>query len=311
MIFCIGTTPAVQRVMVFKHLEPDAVNRTADIVEGAAGKSVNVAKAAALLGDSPLVTGFLGGTRGEFLRQELDARGVHHDFIPVASQTRLCITVIDQSSGTHTELVEESAPVAARDYEAFLQIVRRRMGACQAAVVSGASPAGAPRDLYRQCVQSARAAGKLIVLDAQGDLLREALAEGPDVVKPNRRELAATVGRPLDGEAAARRAMQDLHEQGAGRVVVTAGASPTLAFDGRRFWRISSPAVQVMNPIGSGDVFTATMTWRLLKGDDLGEACRWAAAAGSANALSLMPGEFNVRDLESLAAMISAEPCSI
>ena len=290
----------MQRVMVFKHLELDAVNRTHEIVEGAAGKSVNVAKALAILGADPFVTGFLGGDRGHFLRGEIEARGVLHEFIPVPAQTRLCTTVIDASTGTHTELVEESAPVTTEDYGKFLEIVRHRMASCAAAIVSGASPAGAPKDLYLQCVQSAHEAGKLIVLDAQGAMLTEALSAGPDIVKPNRRELAATVGRPLDDEDTTMRAMRQVHDLGAKQVVVTAGHAPTLAFDGRQFWRIPAPKVAVVNPIGSGDVFTAAMTWRLVKGDDLGEACRWGVAAGSANALSLMPGEFKVRDMEAL-----------
>jgi fructose-1-phosphate kinase PfkB-like protein len=38
-----------------------------------------------------------------------------------------------------------------------------------------------------------------------------------------------------------------------------------------------------------------------LRGDDLGEACRWGAAAGAANALTPMPGELNRKDVTWLA----------
>jgi fructose-1-phosphate kinase PfkB-like protein len=56
-----------------------------------------------------------------------------------------------------------------------------------------------------------------------------------------------------------------------------------------------------VNPIGSGDAFTAGVVWRLLRGDDLGEACRWGAAAGAANALTPQPGELNRKDVTRLA----------
>jgi len=65
MILCIGTTPAAQRVMVFHRLTLDAVNRATTTLDGAAGKSVNVAKVLQALGEHPVAAGFLGGDRGE------------------------------------------------------------------------------------------------------------------------------------------------------------------------------------------------------------------------------------------------------
>jgi tagatose 6-phosphate kinase len=84
-------------------------------------------------------------------------------------------------------------------------------------------------------------------------------------------------------------------------VIVTAGREPALAFDGKIFRRIVSPRIKAVNPIGSGDAFTAGVVWRLLRGDDLGEACRWGAAAGAANALTPLPGELNRKDVNRLA----------
>src|SRR3974377_1213801 len=110
MILCIGTTPAAQRVMVFRKLTLDAVNRAATTLDGAAGKSVNVAKVLKTLGEMPVAVGFLGGDRGEELKSILAAKGIEHEFVPVAARTRQCITVVDESAGTHTELVEDSAP---------------------------------------------------------------------------------------------------------------------------------------------------------------------------------------------------------
>ena len=97
-----------------------------------------------------------------------------------------------------------------------------------------------------------------------------------------------------------KQAMHDLCERGAQRVIVTDGRQPTLAFDGREFWRIAPPRIRAVNPIGSGDAFTAGLVWRLLRGDDLGEACRWGCAAGAANALTLMTGEVRRDDVDRL-----------
>src|ERR1039457_1266035 len=135
MILCIGTTPAAQRVMVLRKLTLDAVNRAVTTLDGAAGKSVNVAKVLKALGEHPVATGFLGGDRGEELRTLLAAEGIEMDFVTVASHTRQCITLLDTAAGTYTELVEESRPVTAADYEKLMAIIRRRVTGCRAVIM--------------------------------------------------------------------------------------------------------------------------------------------------------------------------------
>ena len=306
-ILCIGTTPAAQRVMIFRKLTPDAVNRAVTTLDGAAGKAINVAKILKALGAHPVATGFLGGERGEFLRAAMAEKEIESDFVTVKAPTRQCITVIDESAGTHTELVEESRPVTRADFAKFMAVIRRRITGCRAAVMSGTIASGGPATLYYHCTRLAENAGAISVVDAQGAALTEALKAKPGLVKPNRPELAATAGRELKSEADVMRAMRELCERGAQRVIVTAGRQPALAFDGKIFRRIITPRIRVVNPIGSGDAFTAGVVWRLLRGDDLGEACRWGAAAGAANALTPQPGELNRKDVTWLAKEVRVQ----
>lgn len=307
MILCIGTTPAVQRVMIFKKLTVDVVNRAATTLDGAAGKSVNVAKVLKVLGEHPLATGFLGGDRGEFLRTALLEREIETDFVTVSTRTRQCITLIDESAGTHTELVEESRPVESADFEKLMAVVRRLVAKARAAVMSGTIVTGGPPGLYHDCTKLATDSGALSVVDARGTDLIEALKAKPGLVKPNRSELAVTLGVELKDQSGVINAMRELCQRGAQRVVATAGKEPTLAFDGQQFWRVAPPHIKALNPIGSGDAFTAGLVSRLVRGDDLGEACRWGAAAGAANALTVLPGDLKRDDVERLAREVSAE----
>ena len=310
MILCIGTTPTIQRVMVFRKLALDAVNRAVTTLDGPSGKSVNVAKVLKTLGEQPLAAGFLGGNRGELLRRALLEKGVESDFVAVSTPTRQCITVIDESACAHTELVEESQPVKPQDFGKLMAIIRRRMPESRAAVMSGTIVTGGPAKFYFDCTRLAEKAGVLSVIDAQGPPLIEALKAKPMLVKPNRSELAASVGHELKDDADVINAMRELHEQGARQVAVTAGAKPTLGFDGKDFWRIPVPQIKAVNPIGSGDAFTAGLVSRLVRGDDLGEACRWGNAAGAANALTAMPGEVNPSEVERFAQQIQVRKIS-
>ena len=243
--------------MVFQKLALDVVNRAATTLDGAAGKSINVAKVLQILGERPLATGFLGGDRGEFLRRELAAKGIAQDFVNVAARTRECVTVIDESAGTFTELVEESSSVDPGEFERLLALIQRHMPQCKAAVMSGTIARGGRAEFYAQCVQWAHKADALSVVDAQGPALMEALSAGPSVVKPNRAELAATLGRDLNDDAALISTMQDLHKRGARSVAITAGKDAVFAFNGKSSWKLRPPPVHAVNPIGSGDAFTA------------------------------------------------------
>jgi len=307
MILCIGTTPAVQRVMVFRDLALNEVNRALTTIEGASGKSINVAKVLQAMGESPLAVGFAGGDRGDFLCAALRKAGIEQDFVRVAARTRQCATVIDESAGTQTELVENSEPVQPGDFARLIEIIRRHLPNCRAMVMSGTIAPGGADDFYAQCVRMAHEVGAISVVDAQGVSLFEALRERPALVKPNRRELAKTVGHELTDDVSVMWAMRELVERGAQRVVVTAGKEPTLAFDGKAFWRIAAVPVLAVNPIGAGDSFTAGVVWRWLRGENLEEACRWGSALGAADALTLMPGEVNRADVERLVLATKAE----
>ena len=293
--------------MVFRKLVPDAVNRAVTTLDGVAGKSINVAKVLKVLGEHPFATGFLGGDRGGEIRRALEEKEIEFEFATVSPETRQCCTVIDESAGTQTELVEESRPVQSTDGDKLLSIIRQRVKNARAVVMSGTIAPGVPADFYNQCTRMAHEAGVLSVADAQGNALLQALAAKPALVKPNRPELAATLGRELKDETAVMQAMRELCERGAQRVIVTAGKEPALAFDGKKLWRIIAPRIEAANPIGSGDAFTAAVVWRLLRGDELGEACRWGSAAGAANALTLMTGEVNRADVDRLVIETKVE----
>jgi len=293
--------------MVFRKLALDDVNRAATTLDGAAGKSINVAKVLKALGENPIATGFLGGDRGALVAAALKQKGIETEFVKITPETRQCATVIDELAGTNTELIQESDAVPKEKYRQLMEVVRKWGSRCCAMVISGTLTPRAPTDFYRRCTQFASELGLLSVVDAKGPALTEALKARPGVVKPNRPELAATVGREFVGEADLMSAMRELCDRGALRVIVTSGKDPTLAFDGRQFWRIHAPKITAVNPIGSGDAFTAGLVWRLLRGADLGEACRWASATGAANALRLMAGEIRRKDVQRLATEVEVE----
>ncbi len=92
MILCVGTTPAVQRVMIFRKLALDEVNRASSTLDGVAGKSINVAKVLKSLGEEPVAVSFLGGDRGAYLREVMGF--VNQQHIPLRRQSLISAFLI-------------------------------------------------------------------------------------------------------------------------------------------------------------------------------------------------------------------------
>ncbi len=308
MILCVGTTPAVQRMMEFDRVAIDAVNRAIGVTETASGKSINVAAVTHVLGEPVLATGFLGGTSGRFIRARLEEMGIGHDFVEVAPNTRTCITVIDRRTGQATELVEEARPVEPAAYEAMLDKVRAHAPEARVAVLSGSLPPGAPENLYARCVEALSRDNIPCIVDAREEALRLAAKHGPMLVKPNRAELAATLGRAIDNDQDLREAILSLLEKGPRWAVVTMGPDGAIASDGRAFWWIRVPAVKAVSPIGSGDSFAAGLAVGIARGMDLSEASRLGAACGAANAMNALSGCVHPEQVQTLLKQIDVQP---
>ena len=293
--------------MTFARFEVDAVNRAASVRQFASGKSINVARVLNEIGHPSVATGFLGGDPGRFVRADLDRAGIAHDFIDVEPPTRLCLTLIDESARTATELIEESGPVDAANYRALLSKLAELLERATALVLSGTMPPGAPPRFYADCVSIA-VESVPVILDARGEPLDWALERRPTVVKINRAELSQTLDADVEDEDAARGAMRQMVVRGGQWVVVTAGKRPTYLTDGQRFYTAHTPPVEAVNPIGSGDAFAGGLSAGLARGQDVPESIPLAIACAAANAMTIDAGHVRREDVDRLVTQIRVEP---
>jgi tagatose 6-phosphate kinase len=301
MIIFLSTTPALQRTMIFPRLAVDAVNRATQVIEYASGKNINGARVARALGEAVVATGVLGGETGRRIAADLDTAGIARDFIDVSPPTRMCVTAVDRAAGTATELIEEAAEIADDDGDRLLNKLGDLMEEADVLVLSGKLAPGVGNAFYARCVRLAREVDVPTVLDARGEPLRLALAEHPTIIKPNRSELAETVGLDrFETDDQFKDAIRDSISGGAQWVVVTQGAKDTIVSDGRSFHAIETPRVKVVNPIGSGDSLAAGLAVGLRRGMDVLNACVLGVACGAANAMTELAGHVSREDVERL-----------
>jgi 1-phosphofructokinase family hexose kinase len=291
VIIAAGLSPAWQTVMCFEKLVPGEVNRAREVHHFASGKVLNVAVALANLGSPSQAISIVGGAQRELIDCDLSALGVSRHWVLSGSPTRTCLTLIDESSGTTTELVENASSVTSDELEQFSALFAHETESASAVVVTGSLPSGTPDNYYERLLTDVKCP---VILDARGPELLLTLKHRPWLVKPNRSELATTLGKSLDTDSDVHAAMQELVAQGAQRVLISNGAAPAWFLDGDNLYQFTPPRVaKVINPIGSGDCLAAGIAHALDQRRDPLECITFGLAAAAENVTMLTTGRFD------------------
>lgn len=295
MILTVTPNAAVDKTYRVEGFRIDVVNRPTQTHTVAGGKGINVARVYRTLGGRPLTTGFLGGNQGRIVADALEAEGIPADMVSVEGETRLCIAAIDAITGTQTEINESGPEVSEQEIGKLFDKVARLLSqeTFSFVVLSGSLPPGAPPTLYAELIDLVRSRGMAVVLDTSGEPLRIGLQARPSLVKPNRTELEAILGRSLPDRDAALQAAQDLVRNGVEMVALTLGADGALLVTARGAWFALPPPITFASAVASGDSFVAAFLWEWTHGSrpaDPASALQLATGAGAANAAEIGAG---------------------
>lgn len=294
MILAAGLTPAWQQILTFDRLIIGQVNRAQSTLWCGSGKVLNVGAALHHLGAMSLTLSPIGGAVGNLIRDDFAARGIPARWVTTSASTRVCTTLLDRSVGqldesatsTTTELVENSSPLSELELHQYVAAFAEEARAATCVVYCGSLPRQTPSNFYRRLMEHSAASA---IMDVRGSELIQCLPLRPLLVKPNREELAATVGRSLETDADVVEAMSELRQLGAEWVVVSSGPDPLLVLGPSGLTRISPPSVRVVNPIGCGDSLTAAIAMKITAGCEPLDAIRFGVEYAAKKAGSIFP----------------------
>lgn len=322
MTLAVCPNLAVDRVLATDRVRPGGTSRCHELRTQAGGKGANVARATAALGGRALVQGFAAGRRGRLILELALEEGLELETVAAEGEARVS-TVVLGDDGSVTRLYEHGPVITAADEAALAGLTAARAAAAAAgewAVITGAAPPEASPGFYAELVTAARSAGFRVLVDATGEQLAAALAARPDLVKVNLAEACTVVGAPDahcdDERQASRGGLVDegvelarrLCDAGAAGAVLTLGAAGAAGLVGGVAWQVATPPIRAVNPVGSGDCFSAGLVLALQRGESTAAALRLAAAAGAANAASPYTGHVDPALVAELAGGAAAGP---
>ena len=298
MISALSLNPSIDRTLVVEDFTVGGLNRVKSQKDVAAGKGVNVALAAAVLGEDAECIGFMYREGGSAFEQRLHENGVRSDFVWCEGAVRVNVKVFDAKKGEITELNQSGSAVNAGLLEKMNALVRDHAAQADYMILSGSMPPACPADYYKTLAEIADREGCRIMLDADGDRLKEGIKAKPFLIKPNRYELELLTGRTLDTTEKLLSAASDCIARGVSVVAVSMGGEGALVTDGKHAWRTPGLRVDVKSTVAAGDSMLAGIAAGLSRGMPLQDAFRLGVAAATARCAT--PPE----------QMLSAETCA-
>ncbi len=285
MIATITLNPTMDRTITVHGLVLDEANRWTNLRLYAGGKGIDVSRAIHEMGGKTVAYGFIGGDTGRTVEILLDEEGVSFSFTPIGRETRTNFIITDTKTSRQTRIYAPGPYISKKELGRFFRKMRQ-MEPPDLIVAGGSVPPGIPANIYYDIVTECKGFGIRSILDSEGQWLMEGIRAEPYLIKPNVREAEGLLNTELPTEEAIIKAALNLVEMNIEIAVISRGKDGIIAATKERIVKAVPPPVKVRSAVGAGDCTIAGLALKLAKGEPLTEACRLAAAMGTAAVLT-------------------------
>ena len=303
MIYTVTLNPALDRAIVVDRLLDDDTTRVLYEERYAAGKGIDVSRVIRELGGISVALGLVGGYDGLELEGLLINAGVLTAFTRIGGETRMNIILTEKATGRQNVISAAGPRITASEIGHFYDDLRK-LSDVSHMVLSGSLPKGVTSNLYGQIILANKKTGAFVLVDTDGDALKEAIAYQPTAIKPNRHELSRLVGKELAQQGAILEACDEIHRSGVSYILVSLGKEGLILSTPDRKIKAVAPPVKVGSAVGAGDSAAAGLILAHARGEELRECARLACAAGTATAKTPGTELCHLETVESLLPLV-------
>lgn len=298
MIVTVTMNPAIDKTIDIDELLVGTLNRIKNVYNDAGGKGINVSKTIKAIGGTSIATGFLGGNAGKNIENILKSLDIDCDFVFVDGETRTNTKVVT-TNGSVTELNEQGLSISDRELETLLSKLEGYARQDTIFVLAGSIPKGVPKDTYKKITEIAHSKGSRVILDADGELFSNTLGATPNLIKPNREELAEFAN--ISGDITKEQILQisdKFLQTGIEMVVVSMGKDGALFLTKDKKAMCQGLKVKAHSTVGAGDAMVAGLSYSLDNNLDFEEMLKLcvATSAGAVTTVGTKPPSREVID---------------
>jgi 1-phosphofructokinase/6-phosphofructokinase 2 len=281
MIVTLTPNPSLDRTIAVPVLRRGKVMRATESREDPGGKGLNVSRALAQNGTATRAVIPIGGMYGGVMLDLLRAQEIDVVPVPIEGAIRANVAIVEPDGAT-TKVNEQGPCFSPAEVEALRTATAGASVGAGWVVCCGSLPPGIDDDFYADLVERCHATGVKVAVDSSGEPMTRALAARPDLIKPNRVELAEAVGHDLLTVGAVVEAARGLVATGIGCVLVSLGRDGALLVTAEKVVRAEARVDNPLSTVGAGDAFLAGYLHAVASGLDPEAALSTAVAFGAA-----------------------------
>lgn len=287
MIVALALSPALDVTYEVDRLALGGITRPTRVTRVAGGKALNAVRTAVALGADALAIVPLGGPTGGQVLARLADDGVTVIPVPIASETRTCLAIVESAGGSSsTDLYEAATAITAAELATIAATALERVSSGDWVLISGSLPTDLDLAALASLLSALRERGARVAVDGSGAGLR-ATAAAADLLKINVDEAAELLEVAFDAALDAARALNTRF--GIDAIVTDGVRAAGAVIDGRAV-EIERPTAIGRFSAGSGDAFLGGVVAGLAAGAPVEVALRSGAAAAQRNAMVAGPG---------------------
>ncbi|MGB9682982.1 MAG: 1-phosphofructokinase family hexose kinase [bacterium] len=308
MIITVTPNISLDKTLIVEDFRIGHTHRVKEEMAVPGGKGLNASRALLGMGYKATILGFIGGNTGRYIQSELEYEGIPHDLVEINGESRTCYNVVDPINHTQTEILEKG-PLIIEDYIKLLEErISRYISEDTVVCMGGSLPLGAPVDLYVRLIEFIKARGSKVILDTSGEPLKVGIKGKPYAVKPNRVETETIVGFKLNNLEDMKKALDYFIKEGIELPVISMGKDGVIFYSEGKYYKVTPPALEALNAVGSGDSVVAGIALGLERKLPIIEIIRLGAAMGTANVLTLRPGDVRKEDVDRILPKVEVTP---
>lgn len=150
-------------------------------------------------------------------------------------------------------------------------------------VLSGSVPKNVDKNIYMDFIEKVREKGAKVILDADGELLKNGIKAGPYMIKPNINELEEFFNEKIENTEEAVRLSRKLFKYGIEIIVISLGYKGALFIKKDMAAYAHGLKVDVKSTVGAGDAMVAALAVSLDNKLNFEKSIGLALACGTAN----------------------------
>ncbi len=272
------------------------------------GKATHVSTVLSEFNLDNVATGFTGMENEEKLISLLQDKKVTCDFISQPGcSTRETLVLIDEAGKGSFMMTDGGFTITKESQYKLKEKLNQYIKKDDYIVFAGSPPRGMSTEEYLSIVRSATKTGAKLIMDVNGELLKEVIKLRPYVIKPNEDEFQELVGRPVHTVDEFMDEIMKLLNVGIQYVIVSLGKRGSLVGHANRVYKVTPPKITEVNDTGCGDVFVGGIVAGLQKDLPVEEMLCLATALSASSASQKESSAFSLEHAKQLESKVIVE----